>query len=324
VLEVPGFTIDEASTARVMGALRENNRSARTRNQYLRIIKSFTAWMARKRYIPFDPLSDTYLERASSDPRHTRTAFSEERLARLITVTEASPFYWGRSRISGKDRAEIYHAAAATGVRAGTLAKLIIAQFHLDDAIPCLKTRADQEKGKRGRTIPLQAASAERLRNYFAGRSPEELAFRMPKSYQVVRMLRSDLQSAGIPYCVKVLDEAGKCQQRIDVLDFHALRHTYGTRLMRAGVQPRVAQDLMGHSDINLTMKIYSHVAIEDSAAAVARVPALPSASTPAKPLDGLTMGARPATVAAPVTITPRIGDVVPYDLSPLPTKRAG
>lgn len=40
---------------------------------------------------------------------------------------------------------------------------------------------------------------------------------------------------------------------------FHALRHTYASKLVMAGVPLAVVKDLMGHSDIEMTM-IYTHV----------------------------------------------------------------
>lgn len=43
----------------------------------------------------------------------------------------------------------------------------------------------------------------------------------------------------------------------------HMLRHTYCTMLHKAGIDLRTAQYLMGHSDIRMTAKIYTH--IEDS-----------------------------------------------------------
>ena len=41
--------------------------------------------------------------------------------------------------------------------------------------------------------------------------------------------------------------------------DLHANRHTFITNLARAGVSPKTAQTLARHSDIRLTMNVYTH-----------------------------------------------------------------
>lgn len=40
----------------------------------------------------------------------------------------------------------------------------------------------------------------------------------------------------------------------------HILRHTGCTRMAEAGIDPKVLQVIMGHSDISVTMKVYNHV----------------------------------------------------------------
>jgi integrase len=42
---------------------------------------------------------------------------------------------------------------------------------------------------------------------------------------------------------------------------FHDLRHTCGSLLAAQGVHPRVAMEILGHSQISLTMNVYTHVA---------------------------------------------------------------
>jgi Phage integrase family len=57
--------------------------------------------------------------------------------------------------------------------------------------------------------------------------------------------LLKDLAACGI----KAVDEHGRH------LNFHALRHTFATMLANAGISPRVAMELMRHSDMRLTAK---------------------------------------------------------------------
>ena len=41
---------------------------------------------------------------------------------------------------------------------------------------------------------------------------------------------------------------------------FHDLRHSAATLLLAMGVHVKVVQELLGHSDITITLNIYSHV----------------------------------------------------------------
>lgn len=40
-------------------------------------------------------------------------------------------------------------------------------------------------------------------------------------------------------------------------VDLHSLRHTFGTRCAEAGMPPKVLQEIMGHTDISVTMNTY-------------------------------------------------------------------
>ena len=51
----------------------------------------------------------------------------------------------------------------------------------------------------------------------------------------------------------------------------HELRHSYLTRLARAGVHPSVMQRLAGHSTMRVTMEIYTHVSVDMERDAVMR-----------------------------------------------------
>ena len=60
----------------------------------------------------------------------------------------------------------------------------------------------------------------------------------------------------------------------------HMLRHTYATTLYRAGIDLRTAQQLLGHSSIQMTAEIYTHLEAEDSVAATVRLDAYLSGQT--------------------------------------------
>ncbi len=59
-----------------------------------------------------------------------------------------------------------------------------------------------------------------------------------------------------------VVEELKKLLKQADLPDirFHDLRHSAATLLLSLGVHPKVVQELLGHTQISMTMDIYSHV----------------------------------------------------------------
>jgi hypothetical protein len=114
--------------------------------------------------------------------------------------------------------------------------------------------------------LPLRRDLAEAFAAFFS----ESLAVPGAKAFpgmwkrRGAEMLRKDLDAAGIDWHE---DEAGT------IIDFHSLRHTFGTMLAASGVHPKTAQDLMRHSSIDLTMNLYTHTLIGDRAKATATLP---------------------------------------------------
>ncbi len=59
--------------------------------------------------------------------------------------------------------------------------------------------------------------------------------------------------------------------------DFHALRHTYISRLVRSSVNVKVAQELARHSTPTLTLGRYAHVQLVDQPRAIDALPSIDS-----------------------------------------------
>lgn len=49
-------------------------------------------------------------------------------------------------------------------------------------------------------------------------------------------------------------------EHKLPSIRFHDLRHSNATALIQAGVNPRVVQQRLGHSDVNITLNTYTHV----------------------------------------------------------------
>ena len=46
-------------------------------------------------------------------------------------------------------------------------------------------------------------------------------------------------------------------------LNFHSLRHTFATRCITIGMDPKTLSEILGHSDIKITMDYYFHSTME-------------------------------------------------------------
>ena len=45
----------------------------------------------------------------------------------------------------------------------------------------------------------------------------------------------------------------------------HVCRHTYCSNMAKSGMNPKTLQYIMGHSDIALTLNVYSHIGLDDA-----------------------------------------------------------
>lgn len=66
----------------------------------------------------------------------------------------------------------------------------------------------------------------------------------------------------------KVIARIASSELNID-FKFHNLRHTHATKLLENGINPRYVQERLGHSKLEFTLRLYTHVtrSMDDSAA---------------------------------------------------------
>lgn len=136
------------------------------------------------------------------------------------------------------------------------------------------------------RTIPLTDTAYGILREIYDTREYRNesnglstvLTFMDRKTGQKRKLVMRDLVfinwRTGMPaknssydtHLYKLCDEAG-----IKRFCMHALRHTYATRAIESGMQPKVLQKLLGHASITTTMNRYVHVTDDSMQKAVAQ-----------------------------------------------------
>ncbi len=128
--------------------------------------------------------------------------------------------------------------------------------------MPCIQLRAETTKAKRADVLPLRRDISEMLKKARGEAGDGDVVCRTLPSMDSHKRY---LVKAGIDF----EDADGRRA------DFHALRHTYGSMLAKVGVAPRVAMSLMRHTDMRLTMNVYTDPRIFDMAGAVEMLPAV-------------------------------------------------
>lgn len=236
--------------------------SQRTFNFRLKAAKAFCSWMVQDRRASESPIA--HLKPIQITEREVeRRALEYEELKRLLKTTAAGPVRLG---MTGQERYLLYRFAAEVGLRANEIRKLTVEDFDFENLT--VTVRAGSSKRKREDVQALRPGTTELLREFFRTKTPCAKAFGGTYEHltdRTAEMIRADLADAGIRYA----DEAGR------VFDFHSLRHQTGTMLAQHGVHPRDAQAHMRHSDINLTMRYYTHLRKGAEAETAAKLPDL-------------------------------------------------
>ena len=134
------------------------------------------------------------------------------------------------------------------------------------------------------RTIPLTTKAYDILKELYDNRdkvkqNPEldqELEFMDRQTAKMTKMNMKDIVflnwRTGLPtknssydtFLYKVCDKAG-----IKRFTMHSLRHTYATRAIERGVNPKTLQELLGHASIMTTMNTYVHVSDDSKLLAI-------------------------------------------------------
>ena len=265
--------VEALSVERYVAELRQQRElSARTYNQKLKAFKQFCAWMVRQRRASESLVRHLQALNVKTDRRRVRRALQVDEARKLLTVTRQAKQRYG---MLGSERALLYRLALETGLRAGELRSLTVGSFDLEQGT--VTVLATASKRRRNDVLPLLSGMIGELRRHLAGRDLADRAFAMPHRDRVAKMLRADLAEAQIPY----RNEAGR------YMDFHSFRHTTGTWLAQYGVHPKVAQSIMRHSDINLTMNTYTHVLRESERTALQSLPDLSMENKPGASVPG-------------------------------------
>lgn len=247
--------------------LRDEGMSYGRSNTYLAAGKMFCNWMVIYQGMAESPLRYVKPLDSKLDPRHKRRVIELDELRRLLETTRNAPTRFG---MTGYERYLLYKLATETGLRANEIRTLTVGSFDFANLTVIVKSA--YSKHRREDVVPLRPDTAALLREFFKGKLPGVKAFGgtyKALESKTAKILRADLEDAGIPYEVDGL-----------YFDFHSIRHEAGTLLAATGVHPKVAQSILRHQDINLTLSLYTHTLRGQESEAVKNLPDLSAPSS--------------------------------------------
>lgn len=274
-----------------LGNLKAAGKSVRTVNGHLQAVKQFCRWMVRDRRLLENPLQHLNGLNTKTDPRIVRRELTDDEIGRVLEHARTGP---DRMGLSGWERFTLYATALGTGLRASELASLTPRSFDLTSDPPTVRIEAANEKARRGDTLPIGADLVRLLSPWLSELSRTAKLWPGPWAVQkrASRFLQADLKAARDQWIFEAPENSPEraARENSDFLtyrnhegeqaDFHALRHTYLSRLGRSGASAKVMQRLARHSTVELTLGRYTHASVYDLASAVDQLPGIPTTTT--------------------------------------------
>jgi len=218
-----------------------------TINRKLSTLSKFCRWARKEGLIKEDPTDEVKgVEEVKAAPK----ALTHTDLLRLLRTVHRG----------GKKRdIAIIEVLANTGLRVGELAALSLEDIEISERKGWVTVRAG--KGVKYRGVPLNADARKALSEYLEVRPEGE------DHHLFLGQRGNGFTPSGIWRVVKKYGQ----QAGLDISP-HALRHTYGTRLVREeGVDLVTVATMMGHKSLDTTA-IYTQPSEEDMARAAEKL----------------------------------------------------
>lgn len=205
-------------------------------------------------------------------PKDLSQVIDKHQKIRPLTIDEQMRLI---DALKGHKYAALYNTALDTGMRQGELFALTWADIDFSDLTirinknhSCVKDIVTKKQvnyttntktAKSRRVIPLANRTKKILLEHMKEQKIQLLRIGIIQTDDTLvfgSIVNTPLDSSNI------LKELKKVYTSIGITDktFHDLRHTYATRLFELGEPAKTVQELLGHSNVNITLGTYTHV----------------------------------------------------------------
>lgn len=210
--------------------------------------------------------------------------------AKALTLSEQETFF---EYCKNTFYDNLFNIAVNTGLRPGELFALTLGDIDFEEnTINVDKTLVYQQyltdtrkefhleapKTKQSyRKVPMNSVCKEyllrqiELKKIVSQKRPKE-----QNSYLFVSKfntpLNSQMYSDAIRAIIKQINLTRSFDDEFEIFSGHTLRHTFATRCIENGIQPKVVQAYLGHATLKMTMDLYVHVTDDKAAEDIEKI----------------------------------------------------
>ena len=231
----PVGTITTADIKMLMYAEVEK-KSPSSMNTFMTPIKLFFTWLQNEEFIIKNPCASI---KPAKEPKRMRKPLTEEQVEILRDCM-----------LTRRERA-ILEFFLSTGCRLSEALNVKIKELDFNN-----KTLLVIGKGNKERKVYFTERCKRALLNYIKDRKDncEYLFITDRKPYR-------KLSTRGMEVIVNKMQQKSGLDRNIHP---HIFRHTFATHALRSGMKPEVIQQILGHEDVGITLKVYAKLAESD------------------------------------------------------------
>lgn len=191
----------------------------------------------------------------------------------IIPTDEQMKLILSKAQETNANYMSIYmpcYIASTTGMRLGevlglqnntvdTQKGIFSVKHSLDYSNRKLILKQPKTKGSR-RSIPFLPGTDEVIKKYIKAKTERQLKakkYNENSIYFLVNKFGEPLNPTHITHWFRRIVKELELPEEIH---FHCLRHYHASWLLRQGIHPKVVQERLGHSTINITLNTYSHL----------------------------------------------------------------
>ena len=202
-------------------------------NTFMTPIRLFFKFLQNEEFIVKNPCASI---KPVKEPKREKKPLNEEQVEMLRDCV-----------LSKRDRA-ILEFFLSTGCRVAEVGNVKISDIDFSN-----KTLMVIGKGNKERRVYFTERCKRALINYLNGRKDNE-----PYLFVSERAPHKKLNNRGYQVIVDKMQRMANIDMNVTP---HTFRHTFATNALKSGMKPEVIQQILGHNDVGLTLRVYAKLA---------------------------------------------------------------